>query len=961
MQCAACAAENPAENHFCDTCGAPLTVRCAQCGGFGRPGARFCGQCGNSLATPERPPTAPTAQQPAADTLPERGLTPHLGRERELNALADLFEQIKAREGRIALIAGEAGIGKSRLVHELRRRLALAGEEVTWLEGRCSPVGQAIPLLPVIEQVRESVGLAEPAGDDEIIATLDAGLDRLGELGAARPYLRSLLSIDPGDPDITVMDAAVRRTRTFDALRALAARVAQRRPVVLLFEDLQWIDRSSEDYLTTLLDALASVPILVIATARVGDLPLLAGRSDVIPLSLSRLSDADTQTMAGQMLGTANPPAPLTSALVARTGGVPLFVEEAVKALLSLGVLQHRGGSYAVTRSIDGRELPDSLERIITGRLDRLGESAVLTAQLAAVIGRDFSARALAPLVELPNQLGSLLAELQRHGIIDERRAAPEPVYAFRHAVIQQAVYHQLPAQRRKELHRIVGHALEEVYAERLHAYAAELGRHFSCGEQWAKALEYCERAGDQAAQADAPSEANQHYGRVLDAARHLRPPPESTRLAAWYAKRAAALHALDQDEDAIADAERALALVRGASDRHAELDTLIGLAELYYEAHRPHDALAHCDAAEEIATDLNDPRGQAACLASRALTIAAWQGPVADARRAARAALDLSEHVEHPALRARCLIVLGTLLQWRADFDACLPYLRDGAALARQIHAAELLGHVSFHLGHTYRSRGRYEQALRWYAEMGHHADEANDALWIARLPSAVAAVHLELNDLDAAIELCQEGDALAQRLSRWPEPRAHCLVNLGLAHVQRGELDAADASLGRAAGLLNGDAWGRWRWHMPLLRARAELALAAGRHDDAWSDATQALDLATQTDSRKHIAHVKLVLGEIAAAQDRLPEAEKLLRSAVTLADHIHAARELWRAGSALGRTLARTGREREAETYLTQAAQTIEAIAAELTDPALRASFTRATPVTEVYRLLGHRPLL
>ena len=184
---------------------------------------------------------------------------------------------------------------------------------------------------------------------------------------------------------------------------------------------------------------------------------------------------------------------------------------------------------------------------------------------------------------------------------------------------------------------------------------------------------------------------------------------------------------------------------------------------------------------------------------------------------------------------------------------------------------------------------------------------------------------------------------------------------MKLGAAHLQRGELDAAAASLQRAAGLLNGDGWGRWRWHIPLLHGRAELGRATGRLDEAWADATQALELATQTDSRKHVAHAKLVLGEIAAAQDRLPEAEKLLRSAVALADHLHAARELWRAGGALGQTLTRMGQEREAETYLTLAAQTIEAIATEIGDPALRASFTRAEPVTEVYRSLGHRPLL
>jgi tetratricopeptide (TPR) repeat protein len=164
----------------------------------------------------------------------------------------------------------------------------------------------------------------------------------------------------------------------------------------------------------------------------------------------------------------------------------------------------------------------------------------------------------------------------------------------------------------------------------------------------------------------------------------------------------------------------------------------------------------------------------------------------------------------------------------------------------------------------------------------------------------------------------------------------------------------------LRRAWDLLDVDTWFRWRWHIPLLRARAELALATDQLDEAWRYASQSLDLATQTDSRKHVAHAKLVLGEIAAAQDRFPEADKLLRSAVALADHLHAARELWLAASALGRLLERGGQDRDAETYLTQAAQTIEAIATGLTDPTLRATFVHAEPVADVYRRLGRRPL-
>ncbi|MGH7786725.1 MAG: hypothetical protein ACRERC_07650, partial [Candidatus Binatia bacterium] len=229
----------------------------------------------------------------------------------------------------------------------------------------------------------------------------------------------------------------------------------------------------------------------------------------------------------------------------------------------------------------------------------------------------------------------------------------------------------------------------------------------------------------------------------------------------------------------------------------------------------------------------------------------------------------------------------------------------------------------------------------------------------WRARCSGAIAGVHLELGDLDAAAERCREVDGLGARGAGWSGARGHALVKLGLAELGRGELDDAAAALQRATALLETDEWGVWRWHIPLLRARAEVALARGAHDAAWALATSSLELAQQTDARKHAAHAQVVLGRIATAQERLPEARQLLRGAIKLAEHLGTVRALWLGCAALGDVLVRAGEEREAEAYLTQAAQTVEAIAAQLYDPHLRASFLRDRPVTELYRLFGRRP--
>ena len=291
---------------------------------------------------------------------------------------------------------------------------------------------------------------------------------------------------------------------------------------------------------------------------------------------------------------------------------------------------------------------------------------------------------------------------------------------------------------------------------------------------------------------------------------------------------------------------------------------------------------------------------------------------------------------------------MLGSVLEWRADFEGCQRYLQEGASLSERTQSGRALGAALFHLGHSYMARGRYQQALRWYGGVHEYAREANDRYWIARHPSILAGLHLELFDAESAVELCREGGEIAKRVSAGPSPGGHSFVQLGLAHLQRGERGAAEESLRRAWDLLDGDGWQRWCWHIPLLRGRAEIALAAGNLDDALSYATQARQLATQADARHEVAHVGLLLGEIAVAQERLPEAVQLLRGASTLAEHINAAYVLWRCGGTLGGILANMGEDRAAETYLTQAAQTIEAIATELTDDALRTSFMRADAV-------------
>jgi tetratricopeptide (TPR) repeat protein len=856
-------------------------------------------------------------------------------------------------------ITGEACIGKSRLVLEFRHALAAAGETVTWMEGQCLSFGQAIPFLPVVDQLRVNFGIEEADGEPEIIAKVEDSMRRMGALDAHIPAIRYLLAVDSGDEALSAMEPAARRKQLVDAVLALSLRGAQLRPLILVYEDLHWIDTSTEALLGTLLDAIAGVQLLLLLTYRVGYTPPFGSRSFHTTLTLQSLSEADTVAMASRILGTEHFPEALTAVLLAKAEGVPLFVEELVKTLLDIGALQRDNGSYRVVQGLAEARVPDTVQGIIMARLDRLGEAGKRTVQLASVIGRQFLVRLLERIVDLTGPLEGLLTELQTLEIIYRQGLLPEPVYVFKHAMIQDVAYNSLLLRQRRELHRAVGAAIEELYPERLAEHYEELAHHFTQGEEWAKAMEYSTLAGDRAAEAFANAEARAHYARAVQAAAQVTPSVEPGTVARLHAKHGAIFMVLGEHGEAEAVYHRALDLIRQTADRQGEIDILVGLSEVYRRDHREAPAIAAIEQALAMARELGDRACEALCLANRVYLRSSGHGQLVEMTPDAEEALRLARVIGDPKLLAEALVSLGRVLQWRGVFDRSLVYLHEGAELARLTHAGFLFGVAAFYIGNAYTARGAYEDALRWYQQLSDYTSRAGDKRLIARVPNVIGGVHLELFDLDEALRLNLEGDEMAQQLSSWPEPRGHSLVKAGLAHLYRGEHGPAEACFRRAEALLEEDTWLRWRWQIALLHAFGELALTQGHPDQAWTYTTQSLELATQTDSRKHVVRAQRLQGDILAASGQLAEAAQALVASVHLAEQIQTPREVWLGQAALGKVLTRLGRDKEAEAQLTQATQTIEAIAATLHTPRLRHSFLSAAPVLEIYAVLGHRP--
>jgi class 3 adenylate cyclase len=455
----------------------------------------------------------PSGSRSRLDVYVERGLSPLVGRERELRILEESFARARDGHGAVVCLAGDPGIGKSRLLHELKRRLE--GEHLVWREGRCIAYGRDISYLPIIDVLKDSFDIREADDEAEIIRKTDERTRTLGaEVLANLPFLKFVLSVDPGDPSVATMNPQMRRARTFEALRSLALASSVGSPLVLVIEDLHWMDRLSEEVLSYLIDAVAGQRILLLLTFRPGYQHPFSARPYSTELRLDALTDEESAALAGKMLDAERLPDELQRIVAGKAEGNPFFIEEVVKSLLEIGVLHSTDDGYALSPHIDEIYVPDTVQDVIMARLDRLDEEPKRALQTAAVIGREFGVRLLERTAELQDRTDTYLRELRDLELIYERSLHPEPAYMFKHALTHDVAYNSLLVARRRPLHGLVADGIEVLYRDRLTEQFETLAYHYEQAEVWEKALEYLEASAMKALAAFAPHEAVALYER---------------------------------------------------------------------------------------------------------------------------------------------------------------------------------------------------------------------------------------------------------------------------------------------------------------------------------------------------------------------------------------------------------------------------------------------------------------
>ncbi|MFN8643413.1 MAG: adenylate/guanylate cyclase domain-containing protein [Candidatus Binatia bacterium] len=458
------------------------------------------------------------------DVAAVEGLTPFVGREHEIALVLDRWEEARDGHGQAVLLAGEGGIGKSRLVRVLRDRLA--GQSVSWLETQCSPYHVHSAFRPLVELLEQSLGLQRDAPPAERLEMLRREVDDAGlPTAEAVPLFAGLLSLRlPDSYAAAGGNAEVQRRRTVELLCAWLLARGGKGAKVLVVEDLHWVDPSTKEFLGALIEQVPAAPVLLLLTARPMPQPLWRDRSNLTPITLHPLSRQQVGAMVERIAGGARLPADVRRQVVAKTDGVPLFVEELTKAVLESGLLRAEGTGLEFA-------IPSTLHDSLMARLDRLGPSKDL-AQVAAVLGREFPHDLLAAVSPLDAvALDRALRDLVRAELIYPRGVPPHASYRFKHALVQETAYQSLLRSHRQEVHARVARVLAQRFPERAAGDPEEMAHHCLEGGLSVEAASWYRQAGERAAERCAHTEALAHFSRALDIAATLPAGPDRDRL----------------------------------------------------------------------------------------------------------------------------------------------------------------------------------------------------------------------------------------------------------------------------------------------------------------------------------------------------------------------------------------------------------------------------------------------
>jgi class 3 adenylate cyclase/predicted ATPase len=778
-----------------------------------------------------------------------------IGREEEVELLARRWQRAKTGAGQVVLVCGEPGIGKSRLTSATLEQIA--AEPHTLLRYFCSPHHTSSALYPFVRELERAVGFARDDDARAKLAKIAVLLSHALPLAEDTQLLADLLSVrEPGAGPVLDLSPDQRKRKTLQALIRRVETLAAERPVLMLLEDVQWLDPTSLEAMDRLVERIRQLPVLVVMTFRPEFTPPWTGQPHVALRLLNRLDETDGAALIERIAGERRLPPEVVTEILDRTDGVPLFIEELTKA-----TVEARGSAGAPpTTSQGGSAMPATLEALLMARLDRLGPAAKDVAQIGSAIGREFSYDLLAAIGQRRDKdLLAALDQLVRAGLVTGRGVPPDATYLFKHALMQDASYRTLLRSRRRDLHeRIVG-VLETRYQAVIDQQPELVAQHCSQADLIEKAIVYWELAGRTSSARSANTEAAAQSRKGLDLLSTL---PEGR--ARWQQElrlqsiRGAALAA--SQGNAAPEAGQAYARARELCEQLGETTALIPVLS-GLSTH--HQTRAEYSEMQEVAADLLGRGHEHADTASavvghRSMGICLHQlGDFAAARDHFENVLRLYSPEHHPALvsiagydmRAVALSYLGWDLLMLGEPDGAHALGEQALSWSRQLRHPHTIAFALIYdslLKLLRRDHGSAEKRLR---ELTSFAAEHRFPVWLALARIMHGYVLGARGETAQGLALARQGYAERTATgSRWNE--TFYLALLAETCRRAGHVDEAFELMGAA--LTAADETGEQWFAAELHRARGEWLAQREQSDEAEADFQRALAIARQQGAR-------------------------------------------------------------------------------------------------------------
>ena len=748
-----------------------------------------------------------------------RGLSPFVGRATEMDVLGRALEKARAGQGEIVAIVGDAGIGKSRLLHEFRQ--TLAGEKLSYLEGFCVAYAASVPFLPVLQILRATCHISDSDGPAVIEEKVRRRLDWLGiDAADALPYLLRLLGVKEGAERLTTLAPEAVHAHTFELLRRMSVNGSRRRPIILVLEDVHWIDDASARYLASLAEILPGTPILLIVTHRPGYRQSWMDRSYTTRIALRPLSSEDGMKVLNAVTHERLPES-LSRRILEKAEGNALFLEE-------LGRVMRQDDDKAT-------RIPDTVQGVLMARIDGLAEEPKRLLQAAAVLGREFPVRVIDAIWDGAGEPIAHLRELTQSEFLYEYAEETGAVFVFRHSLTQEVAYASLALARRRALHAAAGRALEALYADHLWDVYDRLAYHYSQAEDAALAVKYLSICATSAAHRYANAEAVTAAQQALAHAQRL-PPEEQARcvlsLALAQAQSLFLLGRLPDTLGVLLEHQPRVEQSSGASwaGRYYAL-----LANTYAFLGENDAATRTAERALEAATQ----SGDLATLGKAHYVLAMLSFSYGQAERGiafARQAISRLEAARESRWLGQAHWALSTNYVIIGSFDEAIAACQRAEAIGIAIEDPRLQKSVAWTLGYIHALRGEPDRGIAACTQsLEGSPNPLNTALALGFLGYAETLK----GDADAAIEHLE--DAVA-RMSQFRLRQNHgwFLGFLGEAYLLKGDADKArelvqrGLQLTRDSRFLFGVGYGE--------RALGRVALAQGATAEAQEHLTAA-----------------------------------------------------------------------------------------------------------------------